>query len=433
MKARLALAISRRRFRWLLVGTSGTAIGIQYVWQTLITPAFFPGSAPVDFIEDYVGSAQLMLSGIDPYSACHTRACWADLANTASVYPPVVTWLSLPLAHIDKTVSGDAALIAMQIFVVVFLFTIASALHVRDRQAILALAIVTIAFPPLIGEIVKRNLEVLLLALSGIWFWGYVLGDRWWSGAALGIGLALKLVQAPLLFLGLWCRRWVTTIAALVAFAVLWAIGAPQYLPEFITRVLPGFNTGTGFAMDVAPVATLARLFHPGSMYGYGSGVDLTVRLLGYVIAGTVVLFTVLTVASARSDRDGRALEAAAVVAATPLVLAVVRPGHLLLLLLPIAVLVIVGVRNQDWLSVGLVVAAWALMGPVYLAASNVLAAGIGLPWTRIGEESAVAGAVILWAVSMRVLRAQRALTLRTEPASLPATTGSSLRPSRLM
>jgi len=433
VKARLALAISRRRFRWLLVGTSGTAIGIQYVWQTLITPAFFPGSAPVDFIEDYVGSAQLMLSGIDPYSACHTRACWADLANTASVYPPVVTWLSLPLAHIDKTLSGDVALIAMQIFVVVFLFTVASALQVRDRQAILALAIVTIAFPPLIGEIVKRNLEVLLLALSGIWFWGYVLGDRWWSGAALGIGLALKLVQAPLLFLGLWCRRWVTTIAALVAFAVLWAIGAPQYLPEFITRVLPGFNTGTGFAMDVAPVATLARLFHPGSMYGYGSGVDLTVRLLGYVIAGTVVLFTVLTVASARSDRDGRALEAAAVVAATPLVLAVVRPGHLLLLLLPIAVLVIVGVRNQDWLSVGLVVAAWALMGPVYLAASNVLAAGIGLPWTRIGEESAVAGAVILWAVSMRVLRAQRALTLRTEPASLPATTGSSLRPSRLM
>jgi len=428
-----ALAISRRRFRWLILAISGTAIGIQYVWQTLITPALFPGSAPIDFIEDYVGSANLMLSGIDPYSACHTRACWADLANTASVYPPVVTWLSLPLAHIDKTVSGDIALIAMQIFVAVFLFTIASALQVRDRQAILALAIVTIAFPPLIGEIVKRNLEVLLLALSGIWFWGYVLGDRWWSGAALGIGLALKLVQAPLLFLGIWCRRWVTTIAALVVFAVLWAVGAPQYLPEFITRVLPGFNTGTGFAMDVAPVATVARLFHPGSMYGYGSGVDLTVRLLGYVIAGAVVLLTVLTVGSARSDRDGRALEAAAVVAATPLVLAVVRPGHLLLLLLPIAGLVIVGVRNHDWLSVGLVVAAWALMGPVYLAASNVLAAGIGLPWTRIGEESAVAGAVMLWAISLRVLRAQRALTLRTVPAPLPTTTGSSLRPSRLM
>ncbi len=274
--------MGRRRFRWLLLAISGTAIGIQYVWQTLITPAFFPGSAPIDFIEDYVGSANLMLAGVDPYSACHTRACWADLANTASVYPPVVTWLSLPLAHIDKTVSGDAALVAMQIFVAIFLFTIASALQVRDRQAIVVLAIVTIAFPPLIGEIVKRNLEVLLLALSGIWFWGYVLGDRWWSGAALGIGLALKLVQAPLLFLGIWCRRWVTTIAALVAFAILWAIGAPQYLPEFITRVLPGFNTGTGFAMDVAPVATLARLFHPGSMYGYGSGVDLTVRVLSY-------------------------------------------------------------------------------------------------------------------------------------------------------
>src|SRR5712691_11005737 len=433
VKARLALAIGRRPFRWLIVAISGTAIGIQYVWQTLITPAFFPGSAPVDFIEDYVGSANLMLAGIDPYSACHTRACWADLANTASVYPPVVTWLSLPLAHIDRTVSGDAALIAMQIFVVIFLFAVAFALQVRDRQAIVALAIVTIAFPPLIGEIVKRNLEVLLLALSGIWFWGYVLGDRWLIRTTIGIGLALKLVQAPLLFLGIWCRRWVTTVAALAAFAVLWAVGAPQYLPEFITRVLPGFNTGTGYAMDVAPVATFARLFHPGSMYGYGSGVDMTVRLLGYLIAGAVVVLTVITVGSPRSDRDGRALEAAAVVSATPLVLAVVRPGHLLLLLLPITMLTIAGVRKHDWQSVGLVVASWALMGPIYLAASNLLAAGIGLPWTRGGEETAVAGAIVLWVVSLRVLRAHRAPALGSVPAPLPATTGSSLRASRLM
>ena len=96
-------------------------------------------------------------------------------------------------------------------------------------------------------------------------------------------------------------------------------------------------------------------------------------------------------------------------VAATPLVLAVVRPGHLLLLLLPIAVLLIERVRGRDWLSVGLVVASWALMGPVYLAASNVLAAGIGLPWTRVGEETAVAGALLLWAVSLRSLRAHPA------------------------
>jgi hypothetical protein len=45
----------------LILTASGTAIGIQYIWQTLIMPAFFPGSAPVDFVEDYVGSAQLMV------------------------------------------------------------------------------------------------------------------------------------------------------------------------------------------------------------------------------------------------------------------------------------------------------------------------------------------------------------------------------------
>src|SRR6266852_2661761 len=86
VKARLALAMGRRRFRWLLLGISATAIGIQYVWQTLITPAFFPGSAPVDFIEDYVGSANLMLSGVDPSSHANTRPCWATLPNLASSF-----------------------------------------------------------------------------------------------------------------------------------------------------------------------------------------------------------------------------------------------------------------------------------------------------------------------------------------------------------
>jgi hypothetical protein len=78
-------------------------------------------------------------------------------------------------------------------------------------------------------------------------------------------------------------------------------------------------------------------------------------------------------------------------------------------LLLPIGVLLIERVRGRDWLSVALVVASWALMGPAYLAASNVLAAGVGLPWTRVGEETAVAGALLLWAVSLRSLRAHPA------------------------
>jgi hypothetical protein len=406
----------------VILALAGTAIGVQYAWQTLVVPAFYPGTRPVDFFEDYVGSAQLMMSGIDPYSACQTRACWADLANTASVYPPVVTWLSLPLAHLDRTISGDAALVVMQICVAIFLFTLVSALQVRDRQAIVAVALVAIAFPPLIGEVFERNLDVPLLALSGIWFWGWVLGDRWWSGAALGVGVALKLIQVPSLLLGIWCRRWVTTVTALLTFAILWAVGAPQYLLEFITRVVPGFNTGTGFAMDVAPVATLARLFHPGSMYGFGSGVDLTIRLIAYAIAAAVGLFTALSVGSPRSDRKGRALEAATVVAATPLVLAVVRPGHLLLLMLPVAVVGTLAIRRRDWPSVALVATSWTLMGPVYLAFSNLLAAGIGLPWTRAGEETALAGVAVLWVVSLRALRSHRASTLPEEPTLAAAT-----------
>src|SRR5256885_8174157 len=53
------------------------------------------------------------------------------------------------------------------------------------------------------------------------------------------MGVALKLVQAPTLLLILWRRRLVMLLAAVAAWTVLWAVAAPQYLPEYLFRVLP--------------------------------------------------------------------------------------------------------------------------------------------------------------------------------------------------
>jgi hypothetical protein len=408
LTGRLRLALLNRRFRSLLLVVAIVPTAVLYLWQTLFRPILFPGTAPIDFFEDYVASAKLLASGTDPYSPCLSRACWTDLANAWSLYPPVVSWLSLPLIHLDREVTGAVALIGAQLCVAIFIWVMIRALRIRDWQAVALAVLAVITFAPLIGEMVARNLQVLLLALSAIWFAGWLAGDRWWAGVALGTGLALKLVQAPSLLLSIWFRRPWTALAAVLSVGILWVLGAPQYLGEYLFRIVPGLNTGTGFAMNVAPLGAVARLFHPGSMYGNGTGIDTPVRVIGYAIAGAVTLLTAIVLRAPRKDRDGRALEAALVVAATPLVVAVVRPGHLLLLLLPMIVLGTMALRRADY-RLGIAVAvSWVLIGPVYLWLSNLLAAGVGAQFVRAGAETALAGAVVLWLAAMQTLRRHR-------------------------
>ena len=401
----MAAALANRRFANATLMAAGTPILVLYAWRTLFGPILSPSSDPVDFFEVYVPTGAMVASGHDPYTQCLSRTCWIGLTNAWTDYPPVVSWLSQPLALVDQAVLGAAALVVAQACVALFIWATARALRVQGWQPVAMFVIAAIAFPPLIDQIVQRNLEVLLLGVSGVWVMGWVAGDRWWAGAALGLGLALKLVQAPLLLLGVWGRRRAITLVAVLVVAVLWLIGSPQYLPEYFLRIVPELNTGTGYAMDIAPVGALARLFHPASIYGLVPGVDTTVRILAAAISATVLIMTAITLWSPRADRTGRALEASAVVAATPLIVAVVRPGHLLLLLLPMLALGTFAVRERLlWLGVAVAVS-WILTGPAYLWYTNLYAEGIRGPLMAAGAEIALLGTVILWLTSLRALR----------------------------
>jgi hypothetical protein len=404
----------------LLLG--GSPIVLLYLWRTLVGPIVSPGSEPVDFFEVYVPTGAMVASGQDPYSQCHGRACWLGLTQAWTDYPPVVSWLTQPLANIDPMVLGAVALLVAQACVVLFLWAFSRAVDVPNWRQFAVLVIAVIAFPPLIDQIIQRNIQVLLLGLSGVWLLGWVAGDRWWAGAALGLGMALKLVQAPLLALGAWGRRWVTTSVAIAVFVVLWVVGSPQYLPEYLLKVIPEVNTGTGYAMDIAPLGAVARFLHPASIYGIDQGVDLTVRAISAVISLTVFIVTILALWAPRKDRSGRSLEAAAVVAATPLMVTVVRPGHMLLLLLPVLVLATFAFRERIvWLGVAVAVS-WTLMGPAYLWYTNLFAAGFRGPLMTAGEELSLLGMVILWLASVRVLRrAPRMATTERDVALLTA------------
>ena len=415
----MAAALANRRFANATLIASGTPILVVYAWRTLFGPILSPSSDPVDFFEDYVPTGAMVASGHDPYSQCLSRACWIGLTNAWSVYPPIVSWLSQPLAHVDQAALGAAALVVAQACVALFIWTMARALRVRGWQPVAMFVIAAIAFPPLIDQVVQRNIEVLLLSLSGVWLMGWVAGDRWWAGAAIGLGFALKLVQAPLLLLGVWGRRSAITVVAVLVVAVLWLIGSPQYLPEYFLKVVPDLNTGTGYAMDIAPVGAVARLLHPASIYGLVPGVDTTVRIIAGAISATVLIMTAITLWSPRADRTGRSLEAAAVVAATPLIVAVVRPGHLLLLLLPMLVLGTFAIQQRLlWLGVAVAVS-WILTGPAYLWYTNLYAEGVRGPLMAAGAEIALLGTVILWLTSLRALRLATPSVLENRAAAV--------------
>jgi hypothetical protein len=414
--------LASRRFRAALLVLAGVPIGLAYIWYGIVWPLI--SDQTNDFRQVYMAGATALAAGKDPYQ-CATGVCAGHLQGYLGAwgsayppfYPPFPLWLLEPFTSFDPRVVDGAALLAATALLAFFIWIVLRALQVRDWQFAALAVLLSISFAPTLTEIQNRNFQILVLALSGLVLAAWLSGDRRWGGAALGFGLAIKLVQAPLLLLSLWGRRRWTVAAALATWAVLWAIGAPRYLPEYLFQVLPAVGKGTGEEMNVAPMAALARLLHPGSLYKQGTGVDSVVLALTVLAAVAVVIVTLRRLGAPRTDRGGRALEMAAAFAASPLLLTVVWAGQLVLLLVPIIVLLDFGLRRG---SRGLVVAvaiAWFLIGPVYLAFTNAFAAGFGFPLLfDVWSNSAMAGVVVLWLASLHALRLTRAVDQTSSP-----------------
>jgi len=286
------------------------------------------------------------------------------------------------------------------------------ALNVRDWQFALMALLITISFAPTLTEIQNRNVQVAVLMLSAVVLMAWLRGDRWWGGAALGIGLAIKLIQAPLLLLAAWGRRFGLVVAAVAAWALLWLVAAPQFLPEYVLRVAPSQAQGSGEVINVAPLGTVNRIFHPESLYNSGRGGGLLVLAVTAVFAIAVLVLTARRLGAPRADRDGRALEVAAAVAASPLLVTLAYAGQFVLLLLPMIILLDFGLRTRSRAVVVAVAASWLLLGPSFLAFTNAFADGFGFQLLfEVWANSAVAGVIVLWLASLYALKRHRSLS----------------------
>jgi hypothetical protein len=331
------------------------------------------------------------------------------LAGAQYVTPPPVAWMLQPLVHAGPTVQLVVVLVVLQLSLAVFVWATLRALGVRGWQMGVLLALVAIAFEPVAANFDEGQVNLVLLGLSGVWLLGWVQGDRWWAGAALGAAVAIKLLQAPLSLLVLWGRRWRMLAAAAVAGLALWLVAVPQYLPEYILKVAPVLTAGTGLFENHSPGGTVIRLFDPATFLGAARDTPPAARAITLAISLAVLVATFWVLRRPAAGRTSRALEAAAVVAAGPLIASYSWGTHLVLLLLPMLVLLDWAIRRRDWLVIFLVSGGWLLIGPAHKWFQALLVSGYtDLLVLRLMAEFGVVGITAIWVASLVAVTRQR-------------------------
>ena len=395
-------ALDNRRFRTVLLAVAGIPILATYLWQALIQPIFFGGYLG-DFQESYMRAATRIAGGQDPYDLCATMGC-LEPTGPQYVMPPVLAWLLQPLVGVDAHLITVGAVLVLNASLALFIWLALRALKVEDWQLATLLVLVALAFEPVVGNVAEGQVNLVLLGLSGLWFWAWVEG-RWWGGAALGAAVALKLIQGPVALLLLWARRWAMFAAASAVGLALWLAGAPQYLFEYLFKVLPAVSGGTGFFENHSPGGTITRLFDPNTFFAV-PGSPAPARVLTALLAIAILVFTLRVLRAPAPSALGRSLEAAAIVAAIPLIASYSWGTHLVLLLLPMFVLIVWAMLRRDWQVLALVAAAWLLIGPGHKLMQALLVSGYSnVAVLRLMAEFGVVGLTALWVAALVAVR----------------------------
>src|SRR5256885_12147147 len=281
-------ALDSRRYRSVLLAIAGFPFLATYLWQALVQPIFFGGYLG-DFQESYMRAAGRIASGLNPYDLCATIGC-SEPTGPEYVMPPVLAWMLQPLVGVSSGVITVGAVLMLNASLALFVWLTLKALRVDDWQLAALLVLVALAFEPVVGNIAEGQVNLVLLGLSGVWLWAWVRG-RWWGGAALGAAVALKLIQGPVALLVLWARSWAMLGTAAALGLVLWLAGAPQYLFEYLFKVLPAVSGGTGFFENHSPGGTITRLFDPNTFFAV-PGSPAPARVLTVLLAIAILVVT---------------------------------------------------------------------------------------------------------------------------------------------
>ena len=279
-----------------------------------------------DFRRAYLPAAEAVLDGESPYVEVDDPRLAAE---TAYVYPPVLAYALTPLTALSE----DAASIVVVLAGVALLAGALVLVGVRDWRCY---TVTLVWAPSLIG--LQTGSSSLLLAFAAACAWRF--RDRVLpSAAAIGLGVATKLLLWPLLVWTLATRRAIATAAAAAVAAttvfVAWALLSFEDIaryPELLQR-LAELEADDSYSV----VGFAAAL-----------GLDDTVGLVLSMALGASLLAACVLYGRRGDDVRSFASAIAAALAFTPILwqhylvlllvpLAVVRPRFSAVWLLPVA------------------------------------------------------------------------------------------------
>jgi hypothetical protein len=310
-----------------------------YVWLYLV-PLLGTQAPRADDFEDYLFAARQLASGGDPYANfVRNHVPWDWSLSSGYLYPPAFAVTLIPLTWIPNDLAVRVWLVLIQAAVIASLVIVYRTIGRPSRGELLCLSAVLLTFFPLAGSVLTGAMNcVLLLLLTAAWaYWLRRRDVR--AGVLVGVGAFFKLFPLALIPYLAWRRHWrllaalgLTTIAGL---ALGFVVTSAEHNIYYFRDMLPHLGAGTGYRENQSLAGFTARICQPSTADAGGSA-GWCGRLLDWPLV--LALLAVVLVATNRSTRSG--LEFALAIAALPLISSVTWSFHLIVLILPIALLI---------------------------------------------------------------------------------------------
>jgi len=391
-----------------------------YAWLYLL-PVFSADAPRADDFQDYLFAAHQLASGGDPYANfVRNHVPWDWSLSSGYLYPPAFAVFLIPLTWVSNDLAVRIWLLLIQAAIAASLLIIYGLIGRPRRSELLCLAAVMTTFFPLASSVLTGTMNsLLLLLLTGAWATWQRRKDVL-SGVLVGSAAVFKLFPLALLPYLAWRRHWkllgavgVTGLAGLALGLLVTSFDHNLY---YFREMLPHLAAGTGYRENQSLAGFTARLCQPSTGNAGGSA-GWCGRALDWPLV-LLLLFIVIR-ATSRPARSG--LEFGLAVSTLPLISSVTWSFHLVVLILPIALLIRQAFTGAMSRRAGrFLLAAWLCfsVGPAlhYLLIYHPLPQLPGilellpLGVTRLFDEAYFIGTVIVVASVWVALRNERRL-----------------------
>ena len=389
-----------------------------------LLPLLAPQAPRADDFQDYLFAAQQITVGGDPYADfIRNHVPWDWSLSSGYLYPPAFAVTLIPLTWVSNDLAVRIWLFVIQAAVLASLLIIYRVIGSPRRAEMLAVVAVLTTFFPLANTVFAGTMNsLLLLLLTGAWACWL---RRWdvMTGTLVGVAAIFKLFPLALLPYLVWRRHWklvaALSLTGLGGLAVGLVVTSLDHNIYYFRDMLPHLAAGTGYRENQSLAGFTARICQPSTADAGGSA-GWCGRLLDWPLI--LLLLAIVLRATSRAARSG--LEFALAVSALPLISSVTWSFHLVILILPIALLIRLAFTGALSRAAGRVlIAAWLCFSvlpafhyllivhplPHWPGVLDVMPMGL----TRLTGEAYFIGTVIIFASVWVALRNER----RTETA----------------